>query len=203
MIPTLSVLVGTPRRGLAERVFVELGAPQPGYFIPAVRHGDLVTTGSVVGRLVVLGRSFALIAARIRGLASNTLELDPIRTDLDEPRAVGYGQRLFALQINVAAELGGGGDVPSAATAEPRHDAGLVFRAPTAGRYYGRSSPDKPPFVTVGAELTAGATVCLLEVMKTFNRVTYTGAPARVTQLLVAEGADVNAADPLLALEPV
>ena len=56
---------------------------------------------------------------------------------------------------------------------------GLVFRAPTSGRYYGRSSPDKPAFVTAGDELPAGATVCLLEVMKTFNRVTYSGGGAR------------------------
>ena len=39
--------------------------------------------------------------------------------------------------------------------------------------------------------------------MKTFNRVTYSGARVRVTELLVADGADVNAGDPLLALEPV
>ena len=55
--------------------------------------------------------------------------------------------------------------------------------------------------MTAGAELHTGATVCLLEVMKTFNRVTYSGAPARVRALLVADGADVNAGDPILALE--
>ena len=43
--------------------------------------------------------------------------------------------------------------------------------------------------------------MCLLEVMKTFNRVTYSGTPARVRELLVAEGADVNAGDPILGLE--
>ncbi len=80
--------------------------------------------------------------------------------------------------------------------------AGLAFRAPTSGRYYGRAAPGKPAFVTVGTELAPGATVCLLEVMKTFNRVTYSGARVRVTELLVADGADVNAGDPLLALEP-
>jgi len=83
--------------------------------------------------------------------------------------------------------------------------AGLVFRAPTSGRFYGRPTPEKPAFVTVGAELTIGTTVCLLEVMKTFNRVTYGGAglPERavVVAILVADGADVTAGDPLLALE--
>jgi biotin carboxyl carrier protein len=41
--------------------------------------------------------------------------------------------------------------------------------------------------------------------MKTFHRVTYGGAglpdTARVRRVLVADGADVNAGDPLLALE--
>ncbi|MEO7731674.1 MAG: biotin/lipoyl-containing protein, partial [Kofleriaceae bacterium] len=78
-------------------------------------------------------------------------------------------------------------------------------RAPTSGRFYGRSTPDKPPFVVEGAQLVQGATICLLEVMKTFHRVTYGGAglpeTARIRKLLVADGADVNAGDPLLALE--
>jgi len=55
-----------------------------------------------------------------------------------------------------------------------------------------------------GAELTPGTTICLLEVMKTFHRVTYGGPglpdTARVRRVLVADGDDVNAGDPLLAL---
>jgi acetyl-CoA carboxylase biotin carboxyl carrier protein len=81
---------------------------------------------------------------------------------------------------------------------------GLVFRAPTSGRFYGRAAPDKPPFVSAGEELAPGATICLLEVMKTFHRVTYGGAGlperARVERVLVADGDDVSAGDPLLAL---
>ncbi|MBL9012811.1 MAG: hypothetical protein JNL83_01465, partial [Myxococcales bacterium] len=54
-------------------------------------------------------------------------------------------------------------------------------------------------------ELAPGATVCLLEVMKTFHRVTYGGAGvperARVREVLVADGADVTQGDPLLALD--
>jgi acetyl-CoA carboxylase biotin carboxyl carrier protein len=80
-----------------------------------------------------------------------------------------------------------------------------VFRAPTSGRFYGRSAPDKPPFVEPGTQLVHGATICLLEVMKTFHRVTYGGSglpdTARVSSVLVRDGDDVNAGDPLLALE--
>jgi len=76
-----------------------------------------------------------------------------------------------------------------------------VFRAPTSGRFYGRPGPGKPAFVTAGSELVPNATICLLEVMKTFHRVTYSGDRARVREVLVEDGADVNAGDPLLALE--
>jgi acetyl-CoA carboxylase biotin carboxyl carrier protein len=79
--------------------------------------------------------------------------------------------------------------------------AGRAFRAPTSGRFYGRSAPDQPPFIAAGDTLTPGATICLLEVMKTFHRVTYGGEPARVREVLIADGADVNAGDALLSLE--
>jgi acetyl-CoA carboxylase biotin carboxyl carrier protein len=97
--------------------------------------------------------------------------------------------------------------VHATATGHAKHaDHGLVFRAPTSGRFYGRSTPDKSPFVAAGAELATGATVCLLEVMKTFHRVAYGGADvpprARVRAVLVADGDDVNAGDALLALDP-
>src|SRR5439155_5002957 len=121
----------------------------------------------------------------------------PELTSLLVPRAVGYGDLVAALlPLSMFAGEAAAGE--TAAAASPARDAdGLVFRAPTSGRFYGRSSPDKPPFVTVGATLAHGATICLLEVMKTFHRVTYGGAglpeTARVAPVLVADGVGVNA----------
>lgn len=166
----------------------ELRAPQPGWFRVTVAADHLIVAGDVIGELVVLGKVLPVIAPKVRGLAK-------LVATGDAQRAVGYGDVLLTVG---AAELGGATLAEeSAATAAVT---GPVFRAPTSGRYYSRSSPDKPPFVTVGAELTPGMTVCLLEVMKTFNRVTYAGPRVTVTELLVQDGADVNAGDPLLAL---
>jgi acetyl-CoA carboxylase biotin carboxyl carrier protein len=115
-------------------------------------------------------------------------------------RPVAYGDVLVHLSTDVAL---GALDAGASQAATATH--GLVFRAPTSGRFYGRPSPDKPAFVTVGAEIATGATVCLLEVMKTFHRVTFGGADvpprAKVRELLVADGADVSQGDPLLALD--
>ncbi|MEO8705389.1 MAG: biotin/lipoyl-containing protein [Kofleriaceae bacterium] len=165
----------------------ELRAPMPGHFVPALGHGDLVSIDEVIGSLVVLGRSIAVLAGEARGLA-----VDP-----GEPRAVAYGDRLVALDLELDTKL-----APAAtAAAAPTATGERVFRAPTSGRFYGRAAPDKPAFVTAGSELATGATVCLLEVMKTFHRVTYGDEPARVRAVLVADGDDVNAGDPLLAFE--
>ena len=170
-----------------------LVSPSPGLFRVAVRAGDLVRPGGVLGELELLGRLVAVIvpdgvrgavtAVRGEGLARPAVDFGAVLVTVD-PRA------LAATAAAAPAE---------AAAAEAA--GGRVFRAPTSGRFYGRPTPDKPPFVAAGDVLAPGATICLLEVMKTFHRVTYGGEPARVREVLVADGADVNAGDALLALE--
>jgi len=171
-----------------------LASPSPGLFRIAVRAGDLVRPGSVLGELEVLGRRVAVTAPEgVRGAVVATCG-----DGLARP-AVDHGAVLVTVDPSAL-----GGDalaLPSPAAAAAVAAAGRVFRAPTSGRFYGRPTPDKPPFVAAGGELAPGATICLLEVMKTFHRVTYAGEPARVREVLVHDGADVNAGDPLLTLE--
>jgi acetyl-CoA carboxylase biotin carboxyl carrier protein len=188
-------------RAVGERM-IELRAPRPGVFLPWIASGDLVTAGGAIGELLVLGRSVAILAPRSAGPGATGIAVGLTST---ASRAVSYGDVLVALdpslQLGASAPL----DAAAAAAAAAPSVGHLVFRAPTSGRFYGRSAPDKPPFVTEGAQLAQGATICLLEVMKTFHRVTYGGpglpASARVVRLLVKDGDDVNAGDPLLALE--
>lgn len=172
----------------------ELRAPAPGLFRIAITPDHLVAPGDVIGDLEVLGRLIPVVATKLHGLAR--IPAGPALAR----RPVGYGDVLLTISTELA--LGAAAD-PSQAAATSTH--GLVFRAPTSGRFYGRPTPDKPAFVTAGAEISTGTTVCLLEVMKTFHRVTYGGtdvpARAKVRELLVADGADVNQGDPLLALD--
>ena len=169
-----------------------LRSPAPGLFLPAAGL-TLVTRGLAIGELDVLGRRTLLLAPDVTGLVTGAA--------LDT-RKVGYGDPLFTLGAPTAIAGGGASDAPALDTATT----GLVFRAPTSGRFYSRSTPEKPAFVAVGDTLSAGSTVCLLEVMKTFNRVTYGGPSlperAKVREILIADGADVTAGDALLALEP-
>ncbi|MBA2543512.1 MAG: hypothetical protein H0V17_27975 [Deltaproteobacteria bacterium] len=168
----------------------KLTSPQPGAFHPTIIKGPLLPR-DVVGTLAVLGHTIELVVpAGVTGWIDNELG----------PRTVDYGDPIAVL---VPAGAGFAEVTTTAVEAEQHATGGPVFRAPTSGRYYGRPSPDKPAFVTAGGEIDVGATVCLLEVMKTFNRITYDGPRARVREILVAEGADVNAGDPLLGLDPI
>ena len=174
---------------------VELVAPAPGRFRIAVRVGDVVRGGSLLGELEVLGQSLDLHAPKdAHGMIVAVRDPGLARPPVD------HGAMLVTLDPNVTA-----GATMAAQTAAASAVTGLVFIAPTSGRFYGRAAPDKLPFVVAGDTLEQGTTICLLEVMKTFNRVTYGGSGlperAKVREVLVADGADVNAGDPLLALE--
>lgn len=177
---------------------IELLSPSPGMFHAQVALGDVVRAGGVLGDLEILGKTHELVAPdTAHGVVIWRRDPALARTSVD------FGAVLLALDPRASAA----GLATAAVATSTTAVAGLVFRAPTSGRFYGRAAADKPPFVTAGAELTAGATVCLLEVMKTFHRVSYGGPgmpdPVRVREVLVADGADVTAGEPLLALEAV
>lgn len=164
----------------------DLLAPQPGFFVARVKLGDVVHPGSVLGTLEVLGKVRDLVVGEAGG---TVVAMNTARAKV----AVDYGAVLVSLDPDAVSQRR---TAEAAASVQ-----GNVFRAPTSGRFYGRSSPDKPAFVSAGDTLQPGATICLLEVMKTFHRVTFSGAPAKVKSVLVADGADVNQGDPLLALD--
>jgi len=176
----------------------EVRAPAPGWFHLLVAADHLVAPGDVIGELEILGRVVRITAPRVQGLVKLATKGPALAR-----RPVAYGEVLFRVATDVA--IAGVDAAGAASTSAANH--GVVFRAPTSGRFYGRPAPDKPAFVEVGRELSAGTTVCLLEVMKTFHRVTYGGSDvpprAKVKDVLVTDGADVNQGDALLALDPI
>ena len=191
--PTVAAAARPSPEGAEATGAIELVSPAPGLFRIAVRAGDLVRPGAVLGELEILGQLVRVVAPDgVRGAVASVCG-----EGLARP-AVDFGAVLVTVDPRALAAEPAAEPAPSPAAAAA---AGRVFRAPTSGRFYGRPAPDKPPFVAAGDELQPGTTICLLEVMKTFHRVTYAGEPARVREVLVADGADVNAGDALLALE--
>lgn len=203
--PTMELLAEAKPQDGGSRTLSLLLSPAPGWFHPLVAANAWCAASAPIGTLDVLGRRHLLLVPRgVQGFVGDALAGDSPLHGLAS-RAVGYRDPLATLDAQ-----GGPADAAAIPGADPAAGAGAstagrVFRAPTSGRFYGRPAPDKPPFVAPGTQLSQGTTVCLLEVMKTFNRVTYGGPglpdTARVVRVLVAEGADVNAGEPLLELE--
>ncbi len=48
---------------------------------------------------------------------------------------------------------------------------GHAVESPTVGTFYARPSPDADAFVNVGDSVRKGATLCVVEAMKTFNEI--------------------------------
>ena len=162
--------------------------------------GTLVRPGATVGELETLGGRVRLLAPAGAFGAVMSTDGDLAWTELAR-RPVDFGRELLRLDPAVAGQA-----ETDAAEAAAAAAGGMVFKSPTAGRFYARPSPDKAPFVSAGDVIETGHTVALLEVMKTFNRVGYGGSGlpdrARVLRVVPTDGDDVGRGEPLLELEP-
>ena len=76
----------------------------------------------------------------------------------------------------------------------------VYLRAPSLGVIWGQSKPGAPSFVEEGQQIEAGATVCLLEVMKLFTQVT-SNVKGKIVHRLVADGEMVEHDTPLFIIE--
>lgn len=72
--------------------------------------------------------------------------------------------------------------------------------APIPGTFYRRPAPDQPPFKNEGDTVSAGETVGLIEVMKTFSQVAAEQA-GRIVKFLVENEDAVMAGDPIYEIE--
>lgn len=59
----------------------------------------------------------------------------------------------------------------AAPAAEAPDDGLVVVQAPMLGTFYRSPKPEEPPFVEVGAQVTAGTTLCIVEAMKMMNEI--------------------------------
>jgi acetyl-CoA carboxylase biotin carboxyl carrier protein len=83
--------------------------------------------------------------------------------------------------------------------ADPASHPGLI-KSPMVGVAYLSAEPGAAAYVAVGQQVEAGATLLLIEAMKTFNQIKAPRA-GRVTQIFVVAGAPVEYDEPLLIIE--
>ena len=94
--------------------------------------------------------------------------------------------------------------VPAAVPAAPaeREEQGEVVSAPLVGVFYAASAPEESPYVTAGAQVKKGDTLCLIEAMKMMSEVP---APADcvIEAVLVKDGEAVGVGAPLFRIRRV
>ena len=61
--------------------------------------------------------------------------------------------------------------VAPTAPAAPAQEAGTPIKSPMVGTYYAASAPGAAPYVTVGASVKKGQTLCIIEAMKLLNEI--------------------------------
>ena len=84
-------------------------------------------------------------------------------------------------------------------SADPSEHPGAVT-SPMVGTVYMSAEPGADPFVGVGAQVTAGQTLLIIEAMKTMNHIPAPHAGV-VKRILVADGSPVEYGAPLMIIE--
>ena len=104
-----------------------------------------------------------------------------------------------APMVHHAAPAAAVASAPAAAPEDPAQHPGAVT-SPMVGTIYLAAEPGATPFVTIGAQVTEGQTVLIIEAMKTMNHIP---APrsGTVKRILVEDGHPVEYGAPLMIIE--
>jgi len=146
-------------------------------------------------------KTLAELAALLNETGLSEIEL------AEGDRKVRLARIIAPVHVPVAAPVAPAAPAPVAAVPAPAAPAAAdpakhpgAIKSPMVGVAYLSAEPGSPPYVTVGQHIEAGATLLLIEAMKTFNQIK---APRSgvVKQLLVTSGAPVEFDEPLLIVE--
>ncbi len=91
----------------------------------------------------------------------------------------------------------------AAAPAAPAEDPNCeIVKAPFVGTFYAAASPDSPPYVKIGQEVTQDSVLCIVEAMKVMNEIK---AEVRgvIREILVENARPVQYGQPLFKIEKI
>jgi acetyl-CoA carboxylase biotin carboxyl carrier protein len=90
---------------------------------------------------------------------------------------------------------------PPDGAADEVPEGGTAIESPSVGLFWRSPSPGAPPFVEVGDAVSAGETVCIVEVMKLMNHVA-SPVDGVVSAILVENGGSVEFGQPIVVVDP-
>lgn len=129
-----------------------------------------------------------------------------IKTNQEPTYVAAQPQQQMVAQVPAAAQAPAATAAPAAAApaAVATDDASkyITVKSPMIGTFYRSSNPEKPSFVNVGDEISAGQVVCIIEAMKLFNEIE-SEVSGRIVKVLVENAQPVEYDQPLFLVEPI
>ncbi len=89
----------------------------------------------------------------------------------------------------------------TAAPAKTEQIEANIVKSPMVGTFYCASNPDTPAFVTVGAQVNKGDTLCIIEAMKLMNEIK-AEIKGKLVDVLVDNGEPVEFGQAFFVIEP-
>jgi acetyl-CoA carboxylase biotin carboxyl carrier protein len=77
----------------------------------------------------------------------------------------------------------------------------VTIKSPIIGTFYRKPSPDKPVFTEVGATVSVGDVLCVIEAMKLFNEIE-SEISGKIVKVLVDDSSPVEFDQPLFLVDP-
>jgi acetyl-CoA carboxylase biotin carboxyl carrier protein len=145
------------------------------------------------------------------GLEEFEYERDGVRVRLKKPSSQSQGAvRAFAgPEVHGA---GGSAHAPGHAAPAAAHSSSHapaaggpdaedlhVIKSPIVGTFYSAASPGADPFATVGAQVTSGQVLCIIEAMKLMNEIE-SDVAGEIVRIFAENGQPVEYGEPLFGI---
>jgi len=106
-----------------------------------------------------------------------------------------------AVQTAAPAVTPASGETKASNAASSDESKYVTIKSPMIGTFYRSAGPDKPAFVNVGDDITAGKAVCIIEAMKLFNEIE-SDVKGKIVKVLVNDATPVEYDQPLFLVDP-
>ena len=133
------------------------------------------------------------------GLTAFEMEKDGFRISLAKESGYAPGPA-YAAPAAVPAVAPAAASSPAAAPEAKPAAGGKEIISPMVGTFYTSPSPESPPFVTVGQQVTPDTVVCIIEAMKVMNEIKAEQA-GTVTEVAAENGQPVQFGQALFRLK--
>jgi acetyl-CoA carboxylase biotin carboxyl carrier protein len=128
------------------------------------------------------------------------IEREGLRLKLKKLPEGGFEQRIEQVPTRYAPSQSPPAEAPKPKAGEPAKKY-VEIKSPMVGTFYEAPSPDSPPYVEVGSDISTGQVLCIIEAMKLMNEIK-SEVKGRIVEKLVENAQPVEYGQVLFLVEP-